>query len=115
VRALVSYYAVLDNRVPPPGVPNLLTEEERLAFSPAAHLGAGPRPLPPMLIARAGQDNPRLNTTVDTFVEAALASGLTLELLNRPAGRHGFDVLDDDARSHEILARTFDFLKTHLD
>ena len=73
------------------------------------------RPLPPMLIARAGQDNPHLNTTVDTFVKEALAAGAPLELLNHPTGRHGFDILDDDARSREILARTFEFLKTHLD
>jgi hypothetical protein len=51
---------------------------------------------------------------VDTFVREALASGVPLELLNHPNGRHGFDILDDDARSKEVVARTLDFLKTHL-
>jgi dienelactone hydrolase len=115
LRALVSYYALLDNRVPPPGVPNTLTDEERRALSPAAHLAVGTRPVPPMLIARAGRDNPHFNATVDTFVKEALAEGVALELLNHPAGRHGFDILDNDARTREILARTFDFLKEHLD
>ena len=43
-----------------------------------------------------------------------LQGGAPLELLNHPQGRHGFDILDDFARSREIIARTFDFLKTHL-
>lgn len=113
LRALVSYYAVLDNRVPRPGAPNVLSAEERRALSPAAQLGAG-APFPFMFIARAGKDDPLLNATVDTFVREGLAAGLPLELLNHPSGRHGFDVLDDDARSKEILARTLEFLKTHL-
>lgn len=114
VRALASYYATLDSRVLPAGVSLPLTAEELREMSPAAQLGAGPRPLPPMLIARAGKDDPHLNATVETFVKEALAAGLPLELLNHPAGRHGFDILDDDTRSREILARTCEFLKTHL-
>jgi hypothetical protein len=34
--------------------------------------------------------------------------------MNHPTGRHGFDILDDDARSREIIARTLDFLKARL-
>ncbi len=113
LRALVSYYATLDNRVPPPGVPNVLSDEVRRALSPAAQLAPG-APLPFMLIARAGKDSPPLNATVDTFLREALAAGVPLELLNHPTGQHGFDILDDDARSKEIIARTFGFLKTHL-
>jgi dienelactone hydrolase len=113
VRALVSYYAILDNRVPPPGAPNVLSDEERRALSPAAQLAPG-APFPYMLIARAGKDNPLLNATVDTFLREALAAGVPLELLNHPTGQHAFDILDDDARSKEVLARTLEFLKTHL-
>ena len=113
LRALVSYYAILDNRVPPPGAPNVLSDEERRALSPAAQLAPG-APFPYMLIARAGKDHPLLNVTVDTFLREALAAGVPLELLNHPTGQHGFDIMDDDARSKEILARTLEFLKNHL-
>jgi acetyl esterase/lipase len=113
VRALVAYYATLDNRVPPPGVPNVLSDEERRALSPAAQLAPGAA-FPPMLIARAGRDHPALNATIDTFLKEALTAGVPLELLNHPTGQHGFDILDDDARSKEIIARTLEFLKTHL-
>ena len=44
-----------------------------------------------------------------------VATTVLAAALNHPAGRHGFDILDDDARSREIVARTFDFLKAHLD
>ncbi len=113
LRALVSYYAFLD--VPEAsGGPDPIGSEARRRLSPLSALEAGAAGLPPLLIARAGRDFPALNTTVDRFVQAALARNAPLELLNHPAGRHAFDILDDDARSHEVIARTFDFLRTHL-
>jgi len=70
--------------------------------------------VPPLFVARAGQDNPGLNATIDRFVQEAVARNAPLELMTHPTGRHGFDVLDDDDRSREIIARTLDFLKHHL-
>jgi len=69
---------------------------------------------PPILVARAGLDNPWLNEGIDRFVQAALASGATLDLLNHPEGRHGFDILDDDARSRQIIRHTLEFLREYL-
>jgi acetyl esterase/lipase len=115
VRCLVSYYAALDNRTPRVGVPNAISDEVRLAFSPAAHVAASAGKLPPILIARAGRDDAHLNASVDSFVREAIAANAPLELITHPSGRHGFDILDDDARSREILARTIEFLRTHLD
>jgi hypothetical protein len=34
--------------------------------------------------------------------------------LTHPAGRHGVDVLDDTARTREILARTIEFLRERM-
>jgi len=113
LRALVSYYAVLDIREPPPGQPDKLSSDVRARLSPVARLATSTRPVP-LLIARAGQDNPYINTTVNAFVAEALKQNLPFELLNHPDGRHGFDILDDDARSREIVARTLAFLKGNL-
>ncbi|HET8646837.1 MAG TPA: alpha/beta hydrolase [Vicinamibacteria bacterium] len=113
LRALVSYYAVLDIREAPPGQPGKLSSDVRARLSPVARLPLAVRPVP-MLIARAGQDNAYLNGTVDAFVAEALRQNAPFELLNHSDGRHGFDILDDDARSREIVARTLAFLKTHL-
>jgi hypothetical protein len=34
--------------------------------------------------------------------------------MTHPGGQHAFDILDDVARSHEIIKRTIEFLKTSL-
>lgn len=112
-RALVAYYAVLDLREWPPDPAASISDGDRLALSPAHHVESG-RPVPPVLVARAGLDHPSLNATVDRFIAAALARNAPVEAMNHPEGRHGFDVLDDDSRSREIAARTVEFLRTHL-
>jgi len=114
VRAVVSYYAVLDLAEPAPGAESGLGPGVRLAFSPVHALGEDARSAPPVLVARAGLDNPWLNGGADRFVQAAMARGATLDLLNHPEGRHGFDILDDDARSKQIIRRTLEFLRDHL-
>jgi acetyl esterase/lipase len=113
LRALVAYYAALDLREKPPGSTAPISDQDRLALSPAYHVESG-RPVPPLLVARAGLDHPSLNATIDRFTAAALARNAPLEVLNHPEGRHGFDILDDDPRSREIAARTIEFLRTHL-
>jgi len=115
VRCLVSYYAILDLQVWPPGHENELGEETRKEFSPLFHLTANASKLPPIFIARAGLDNPWLNATVDRFIQEAIAKNAALEIITHPGGRHGFDILDDDPRSRAIIQRTLLFLKTHLE
>ena len=115
LRAVVAYYAVLDLQQPPPGPDSGLPGELRAAFSPVAALGADAKTAPPILVARAGLDNPWLNDGADRFVAAAVARGATLDLLTHPQGRHGFDILDDDARSRAVLRRTLEFLRGALE
>jgi dienelactone hydrolase len=68
----------------------------------------------PMFIARAGLDQPLINQSIDAFVQEALAGNVPLELMHHPAGRHGFDILDDDERSREIIARAVAFAQVHV-
>jgi acetyl esterase/lipase len=115
VRCLVSYYAILDLQVPPPGNERDLSEETRKEFSPLFHLTMNALKLPPVFIARAGLDNLWLNATVDRFIHEAIARNAALEIITHPGGHHGFDILDDDERSRVIIQRTLLFLKTHLE
>ena len=114
-RAVVAYYAALDLQEKPPGSTAALSDETRRDFSPVHHLEARAGRVPPILVARAGLDIPFLNAGIDRFVAKALATNACLDLLNHPAGRHGFDILDDDVRSKEIIARTLEFLRLHLE
>ena len=68
----------------------------------------------PIFVARAGLDQPMINETIDRFVQEALAGNATLDLMNHPGGRHGFDILDDDERSREIIARAVAFAQAHV-
>ena len=79
-----------------------------------AFLGMQPSTLP-MFIARAGQDAvPGLNPAMDQFIAAALAANAPVTVVNHPAGEHGFDMLNDDDRSREIIRSALEFLQTHL-
>jgi acetyl esterase/lipase len=114
LRAAVAYYAILDLQQPPPGSEGMDSESLR-TFSAVDALGSDASGAPPMLIARAGLDNAWLNGTIDRFVQRALDRGARLDLLNHPAGRHSFDILDDDVRSREIIRRTLAFLRDCLE
>jgi acetyl esterase/lipase len=114
VRAIVAFYAALDLREKPPGASDAITDETRRDFSPAHHVRAEAGRTAPILVARAGLDIPWINAGIDRFVEQALAANACLDVLNHPTGRHGFDFLDDDARSREIIARTVEFLRFRL-
>ena len=113
LRAVVAYYAVLDLQQLPQSESELNAELLR-NFSVIRSLGEDARSAPPILIARAGLDSAWLNAGIDRFVQAALEKRATLDLLNHPEGRHGFDILDDDARSKQIIARTLEFLRSRL-
>ncbi|HKS21721.1 MAG TPA: dienelactone hydrolase family protein [Thermoanaerobaculia bacterium] len=89
VRALVDFYAVLE------GEPIARVSEVRV----------------PMLIARAGRDMPEVNEPLSRFLDAALAHGVELDLLNHAEGEHAFDIVTDDARTRQIIGRTLAFLR----
>jgi acetyl esterase/lipase len=113
LRAVVAYYAVLDLRqLPQPdgGIGADLLRE----FSSNCSLGKDARRTPPILVVRAGLDNPWINAGIDSFVQTALENGATLDLLTHPEGRHAFDILDDNARTKQIIIYTIRYLGDHL-
>ena len=113
MRCLVSFYGILDLRSAPHD-PSKVPEPAASELSPVALLASRSGPFPPVLIARASKDNPRINESVDAFLKASFAAGVSVDLLTVPDGQHGFDVLDDTARSREVIRRTVAFVKDHL-
>ena len=96
VRALVDYYGIVAGPAP---------------YDPVARAGEIRVPL---LIERCGRDMPEVNESLKRFLEAALAPDVNLELLNHPKGEHAFDIVNDDARTRQIIGRTIAFLKELL-
>lgn len=119
IRAIACFYCVSDiTQDSWAGVAGATAEQvDRAAanFSSANQIHASEGRVPPIFVARAGLDSPGLNQTIDRLVKEALSKNLSVELWNHPTGRHGFDVLDDNARSREIIRRAVEFLRTNLD
>lgn len=68
----------------------------------------------PVLFVRAGLDQPLSNQHLDRIVAAGIAANAPWTLLNYPAGRHGFDVFDDNDLSREIIEETFLFAQNAI-
>lgn len=68
----------------------------------------------PVLLARAGLENPSLNRTIDRWAAQAVAMEAPVTLLTYPQGRHGFELVDDTDESRRIVQHTLEFLKHHL-
>ena len=68
----------------------------------------------PMFVVRAGQDIPNINGSIDAYVARAIAQDAPLTLVSYAEGQHGFDLLDNNDQSREIIKQTLDFLKFHL-
>ncbi len=112
VKCLIAYYGPLDMTLLKDEWE--LTEDEVREFSATTFLAESVQKLAPMLITRAGIDHPGINASIDSFIKEASAKNVTLDYMTHPGGHHAFDVLDDVARSHEIIKRTLEFMKTHL-
>ena len=67
----------------------------------------------PLGVARAGLDRAKINKNLDELAKRARAAQVSLELWQHAAGHHGFDILDDDEQSREIIAQTIAFLRRH--
>lgn len=114
IRCLVGFYSFMDIRQSKPHRDNE-TVETIDKFSPITYLDENAGELPPMFIARAGLDQiPAMNDSIDRFIREALAKNAAIEVMNHPAGIHGFDNQTDDARSREIIRRAIDFMRGHL-
>jgi acetyl esterase/lipase len=111
VRALIGFYPALDYSQYFAMYPDSLRARVKAKASPADILQSRPAALPPTLIARAGLDDPLLNSGIMRFLRLALDGGRPIELINVAEGRHAFDALDDTEESRRAIRRGFEFAK----
>jgi acetyl esterase/lipase len=114
VRCIVAYYGVMDLQEARDVLPDV-SEETLRDFSALYYLQKYGGGIAPTFIARADLDSPRLNITIDRFVEEAERLGAPVRMMNHPEGHHGFDVLDDNERSRDIIRSTLEFVKETLE
>lgn len=109
VRCIVAYYAYMDLRKKPE-VANILPNEVVERYSPAAWISKQQNTDLPILVARAGLDDPVLNQAIDVFVLQAEKAGFSVDTHCHESGHHGFDVDDDDSTSRSIIDSTVEFI-----
>ena len=117
-RAVVCFYCVSDIEQDSWAGLDGITEESRAqaraAASSVEQIQKSGHPLPPIFVGRAGWDNAGLNRGIDKLVSEALGKNAMIEVMNHPTGRHGFDIIDSNERSREIIRHALEFLKVHL-
>jgi acetyl esterase/lipase len=113
VRCAVVYYAFLEPLHYRSIIAPEVSDDTLREFSPIIALSQPEAVIPPILLARAGKDDPGLNETIDRFAAEALRRNVSLDLLTYPDGQHGFDILDDTERSRYIIQQTLAFMRLH--
>lgn len=111
ISCIVAFYPVADMTGDFATVADTVQRASLLArFSPPQALLARKRPLPPLLIARAGKDSPGINSSIDRFMTAAIGANADVTFVNYPEGVHGFDAYNDTAQSRAIIEQALDFI-----
>ena len=95
-------------------LPEIGTDSIVQELSPITYLEDDTQYRAPIFIMRAGLEGPDINVSIDNFVAKALTQNVSITAINHPTGHHGFDILDDDERSREIIRQTLDFIVTRL-
>ncbi len=79
------------------------------------YYGAGsvqqPRADVPVLMVRAGLDNPSLNASLDSLARQLTDVGSPVTVVSHPAGTHGFDLNDSTITTASVIAQTLDFME----
>lgn len=114
VRAVVNYYGVSDYA---PFMDDATAEQrERARAVSAATIveQTDAAKIPPLFVARAGLDSPKLNEGIDRLAAAVLKKNVYATIVNYPDGQHAFDVFDDKERSREIMRETFAWIRDQV-
>lgn len=66
----------------------------------------------PTFIAKAGLDRKNINLSLDKYSSKLNKNGTKCELMIHPEGKHGFDIVNDDDVSKDIIKKTIKFISS---
>jgi dienelactone hydrolase len=69
---------------------------------------------PPMLVVKAGRDDPGINDSIDRFEGAAQERHADVRVVTNATARHGFDLGPRTARTRAVMRETLHFLRARL-
>jgi hypothetical protein len=67
----------------------------------------------PTLLVRAGLDTPSLNRAIDALIARGLAANAPISVIGYGAGAHGFELVNDNALTREIVDHVLMFARSH--
>jgi dienelactone hydrolase len=65
----------------------------------------------PVLYVRAGLDRPSVNQDIVALASLAITQNAPVTLVNHATGYHGFELFNDDDATHDVIARTLEFVR----
>lgn len=68
----------------------------------------------PILLSRAGLEQPDLARWVEEFISSARVAGANLDIIDVPQGHHAFDVLDHTDWSKAAVEEALDWVSARL-
>jgi dienelactone hydrolase len=110
VKCVVGLYPLLDDAPLRPHLP----PEARAGYSLLETVKARGAKLPPILLVRAGKDDPGLNRALDAVAAEAKKRRAPVTVVSLPDAHHGFEILDDDDDSRRVLRQVGEFINAHL-
>ncbi|MER5863105.1 alpha/beta hydrolase [Kitasatospora sp. NPDC002040] len=81
-------------------------------FAPAKAVGGAGRL--PVVLTRAGLEDPEIDVTIEAFLTAAQEAGTAVEVVDVPNGHHGFEVLDHTEESVRAVEQAMRTVLGHL-
>ncbi len=94
LRCNVAYYGPLDSALP--------------------YLERDPARIPPMLVVKAGRDQPTINESIDRFETVAREHHADVRVVTNAGAQHGFDLGPRTKQSKAIVRETLRFLRARL-
>jgi dienelactone hydrolase len=72
------------------------------------------RPGRPLVITRVGEEQPEMQCEVDRLLSHAVASGVSVHVIDVPNGHHGFDIADHTDESRQAVRQAAGFVVAQL-
>lgn len=100
-------------------LPILESAEAKLVKAAVIYYGAGEvkefRLDLPMLMVRAGLDRPGLNVAMTELASRGVSQNAPITLLNFPTGHHGFELVDDNDATRDVIEQTLTWVKRAME
>lgn len=114
IKSVIAYYGFGDFTSVGELLQFHIQDEEAERYSPINLIKGNSSEIPPLFVARAGLDSPIINESIDKFIVEGLKNNLNIDIYNHSTGGHGFDLFNDNNRTHEIISESLSFLRKHL-